>query len=973
MIHILLATCYDEKEPYDLPIFLYDDVTNTGIEKLFMDPDALNKIFEHYEMKILIKKCSVKIANKVMELIVPYTYLEKEEHFNQIELEVELDTLYTNPKTAIESYINSLPDNANREKQKLFYASYNYLCDLKETTKVAINKQAFIDKELADKMVSLDSLFNINSNTNVDIFQETPTSTICFNLPSQYDIQANPNEMSIYKMLSLTFPYRFSNALVDYGYEGKYHTPFFRDTNSNDKVFSEKSVKSLPSGYKWLYGVARNNKLGLQPNEVQLHDNLYMLYRGDVAKFLDEFIEGIINASHIGRKIKHLEGLTKGEFISAVKLFIDELDDYITCEIDSDRIDSLDDDIIMSKKDVVDIFTSTLTITSDGLFQLIDELSTTKTVISCQSANMYVKVTDIDENIMDILNTIIERGFISDHMHEYLLHLCMLAYRINWGHTAVTKAIPAIVQESDINKFNCMVNDFRDPSKKLGPTGKATSEELRIWEKNVFRNVEIAEDRSFLLYDDEDETDDKVDTVFDQYLSATTVAKLLSNPDGLVLASASSEMNILSPIETKIERWRTVNGEARLKNYIDSCFTMCHDVKMLILAFLKLLRWGEERKPTMLTFNEYPDIQTIFDLNEAKEVQNIYSVSENDLIKTEGCRYTLVCPVRTEVKLFNIDISPIVGFLLLEDYGKIQKHLFASWDEMNQLTDNISSLKLPFIDISDLISKKFLIEKDFDMLEYEYIISDNMIEKAQKVNCKADLMSNCYLLTDSNVTKSSEYIKSATSTEIFSVKDMQYDILRKYIEKLAMFYMQNLQVLTRLNTSCNSTELIELFKKWDDFDEIHNSKQSKPTHNEATAQKIMNTLNFDAQQETPNYSVEDLTNIVPVCDLKMESGLDPIVFEDAIMQKLSNTVNNCIVVLLGSMIKDNTKYVVLFRSSSVTARQLAGVRNEETNKFSPKLNKYEQVEKIVDRLRTASYVKTTNATYILDESVKGLI
>ena len=486
--------------------------------------------------------------------------------------------------------------------------------------------------------------------------------------------------------------------------------------------------------------------------------------------------------------------------------------------------------------------------------------------------------------------------------------------------------------------------------------------------RDIFKNTQI-EDSD----DDDDDTDtDEIEASFNQYLSNITINRIKNSTDGLRLLDDQSLLDALTSREKIIERWRVVNGESRLSNFINKGFILYHNPKLLILAFIKLLRWGEERKPTMLIFPECPDIQTVYDLNESQEMQNIYLVNENDIVLKDGCRYSIDSALYTETKIINSEEAVIVGFVLVEDYGKIQKHYIASWSDMCTLVSkekcNISNLKLSYTDITNIFSNRRLIEED--VTDVDFFVTEDKIGESINMNCQAAMLSECALLIEKGITKSSEFIKSAKRTTILSIRDKQYDILHSYIKKLSAFYQKHNAKLHNLNTQCTSNDLIELITDWSTIGDSN----KKPLHNEVVGSNILSKLEFGDSIQTKAYSTfSNLKNVALIVDMEMSSGLDPISFEDKTIDSISRMLQNKIVLCMGYTTLNDKECRVFFKDSRLHISALQLRKNQETGKSTPVIYKYVNVRQVLDKLKNVGYIDTPKLAYLCDASVKGCI
>ena len=625
MLYVLNVEIYDSDGAMPAECLLYEDSMNLGIDKLFSHTSLLDQLCDLYKIKVLLVQGTVNCANTTSNMIIPVVIRTEETDSSKIIASTDLAMLLSQPETAVQAILKTRSEAEDTLLETL-YENYNSVRKIKRSTKVMLREEYFLDPDLAAAMITNRPTYRILPEKNVDLFQNSPTDTICIALPSVEEVQQTPECINTLNVLYLTAPYRLKTK-VSNGYMGIFHTPFFRTVRESDKVYSQSALQGVDAKFRWLYGVAKNNMLPIQSNEQQLYDNMYMLYCEDVTNNMERILSGIFYQSKIGRQLQKLENTNKSDFISALQMFLADLDDTVKCDVNMEDAFNLDDNTIITKQVLIDFFDGRIHVNQEGVFKLMDEFNVSSHIIDCTGFRIPAVFENIDDGT--VVQQLITRGFISGHMYDFFIEMCMIAYRINWGHSATTQSIPGLSSSDKLDEFdNRMITRLNEMA-----SGKA-------FHRDIFETA------SFDSYDsdgeDDEDDDDDISIGFRQYLSNVTITKIKNSPDGMRIISDASLLQALTPKEKLVERWRVVNGEARLSGFINKGFILYNDPKLLILAFIKLLRWGEERKPTMLVFPEYPEIKTVYDLNESVEIQNIYLVSEKDLILNEGCRYTLV-------------------------------------------------------------------------------------------------------------------------------------------------------------------------------------------------------------------------------------------------------------------------------------------------------------------------------------------
>lgn len=972
MLYTIPVTNANNETQY---IFLFDTETKSGFNEVKNNSSLLSDICNRYHVGVKLTKDIFRIASQEAQTAI-MPLLELTETTCDCFLQNDFLTMQEQPKTMRDTLYKQLQAEyeaipvEQREQNELSYNailfpllqnSLNAIMELKTSSKIDLSNEFFASEELSSSMCSKRPVFNIPMTENQSSIQENNESELNIALPPLMDIRESPaNAVNILALINVIAPYRrLTESVQSFSYHSKYHTPYFRMGGTGTKVNDELAKSKLSADFKWVYGNSNNNLLPLQQNEQKLFNNLKTLYFGDISEYVYDILTGLLNTTTFGMRVNRLVGLSKENALEAAEMIPKSLPDFITFSFSADAFAAIPDGSILTKEIVSSVFSETITLNSEQVKSLITEGYTASKVIDCD--HNLIKPHFQIANEKEIINLLIENGYISLHFRTFLMSLIQMAYRINWGHTGATHAITPVSTETPRKLFDDKMSEFLDKV-LLRVASKKKAQSSNRFPSNEYDDYEDD------MEDNNDPDGDEVYTDYPWYTSSSTRRKIRESANGYVDNDIDISMDMLDTESKIVERWRVVNGEAILSNYVSNCFFITGDVTIFALSFIKLLRWGYTRKPTFLVFPEFPQIKTVFDLNESAVSENLFIVDESDVVKHNGCDYTLTAILRSKSKILNTKREPIVGFLLTKDYGKVKKHYIASWSDLQQEYKknpeeiNIDPLNIPHQDIQHLLQDQNFIEKVQDLMEFEFYISDEHIKQSHEFMCQASELSECRHLITADVTRSSAYKSAIKAETITTNKERQYAILNDYIHKLARLYSNYENDIEQITTV---QDLINLLKIWERL-----SKQPpKKEHNDAVAEKTLQRMQLGGTDNSVDTILEKLKKsgkYALVVDKDCDTPLTPLTFPDHAVNQLALKYYNRVVMTLlrGRIGQENV--AVITDITDFSQSQLALRENGTPSVFS-----YENILPFINVLKKKDVCNTKNATFYIQSSLKG--
>lgn len=979
MLYAIPVTKSDNTTQY---VFLFDTETKSGFKEVKNNVNLFTSICNRYHIGVKLTRDIYQIASQQpTTLIMPIIELTDDTD----DCYVENDFLALQDKPALmrritysqmQEELAAIPtEQRNSDEMKEQAILYPYLQDsldeilnLSTSSKIDLTPEFFSSNELSDSMCSKRPIFNIPMTENQNAIQETNEGELNISLPSLDLIREMPEDaINIYTLLNILAPYRKKQGNTSYySYCSEYHTPYFRRVSGNGIKVNDNAARArLVSDFKWIYGNSNNNLLPLQQNEQKLYNNLKTLYSADISENLYDILEGIIRNTTFGIKLNRLTGLTKEKALEAIAVLPNNSPDFLTLSISEDVFDSVPDGDAISKEDIISFSSKAITLNTEQVKMLITGNYIAFKSINCD--NNTIKPRFEIENEKELIYLLIESGYITSHFKEFITSLIDMAYRINWGHTGTAHAISSLFNHEACVSFDKKMSEF------LNKVLKDSSEKKPSKKKFDFSYPDSDEEN--YNSDDDFNGDNEDDALFSDYpwyITSSTRAKISESVNGYVDNYGKVSIESLDTESRIVERWRVVNGHAALNNYISNCFDITNSIDIFLLSFIKLLRWGDSRKPTFLVFPEFPQIKTVFDLNESEVVENIFIVDESDVIKHNGCEYTLTSVLRAKSKILNTQKPAIVGFLLTKDYGKIQKYYIASWSDLQEEyakdteAINVSPLNIPHQNIQSLFDTIHYIEDIPEEMDFDFYISDKHIKQSHEFLCEANELSECKNLIVPDITRSNRYRAIVREETIQTNIERQYHILKDYITRLGKLY-ESYQ--GNINQIATVQDFLQLLKIWGDFSVEHSNKEHNDVVGARTLQRMQ--LGNTVQDATPIEEkliaqLKDTGKYIFVVDRDCDTSLPPLNFADTVLNNIALKCYNRVVLTILKGATEQGDVAIITDISDITVKQLSIQENKK-----PLIYNYKSILSLLNVIKEKGVCKAKSGTFYMHPSLKG--
>lgn len=840
-------------------------------------------------------------STKCMGLIA-----EINENTPAVDMTNKVKALLTVPETAAKMLL-ARESEEDREFLETALEVIHYYEQLTPDSKVFLPDESvkFLEPEVAKKMQSKRHIYVLKNVDNQEIVQKDETSTYGLVLPDVEELHGNvdvsPSTLDVLRVIA---PCRRKTGTGLYEYNGIYHTPYFR--------VDLRLRGMLPSYLSFLNGFPKNNTLEIQPHERHMYDNLYTFICSDVARFSGEIVAGMFFMTPLGTSIRYL----------------------LACK-NSDRFNSCYNDVIANCPQDVK-----LSITYEEMLEVMNENWDIVKLAKIVKNNLQfpegyfsnlVRTFEPKQNVVDIKNlpfsfdftdeqkeeftqVLLERNIITLGMFDYLLALCIRAYRVNWGHTGAVQAIPRFITQKSIEDMNATISAY------LNQTLNNIPAPPDVDLMDLFEQKSSGDDEEG---DDDDDDEDEIFTSFTYYITEETARKVRMGMGENFFAETSAVQTSDAAI---VEYWRKVNGENELTYFLSSCFRQSKDVKVIIECFIRLMRWGSI-KPTLIVFPNHPEFATVFDLNLGKEVPNTTVVDESQLIVINGCKHSLSGVLKSQDIIPGVSIP--VGFLLCKDYGTVKKFVLASWVDIGEMVakgeidvdvlKTITQVKLDGDNAQDITV--------FENTDYDFYVSNLNVERGLQHGVPPASMSELALLLTPGILRSPEYIKSKQNTVIVTNKDRQYENLTHYVDTLRQVYKLEESKFTAESISTNELNALaeEIYRTF-----VAKIRNQTPSANEARAEQAIQSLTLD---DGIDYSdapltgkfavVSDRENVLP--------EVPGIAFTDRTLQALSAKSDNRIILLI---LDAPNEYIICRKDIKVSELILRDGKSVEHKRYS---------------------------------------
>lgn len=905
----------------DLPLFIDD--TNTGYngKDILTKPGAYDDVtgpgfsLPIAELTGTIDGYSTKMMGLVLNLSDEAIAIHPVQDCTN-----SIQKLLTVPETAAKMLLAAASDDM-REFMETALDTIHFYESVDRNTKVFLPDSAFgfVPEDVANSMRSSRHVYVLKSVDNQEFIQKDCQAPYGVVLPDvddlHSDMDVSPSALDILRVIA---PCRRELQPGVYQYNGIYHTPYFK--------VDPKIRGAIPSYLGYLNGYAKNDKLGIQSFERHMADNLTTFIRSDTARYVGEITTALLMATPFGQSVRRICACRSTELLQSLVAEIQSLcPNGLTVNLSYDDMKEVE-----GGKSAAALLKSAIKFESDALLHFVDEISTNQHIADTRNLPF---VLDISDDLKEQLTAkLIEKSVISMPVHDHLIALCSRAYEVNWGHSGAARAIPRFVLTATIEQMDAAL---------------AAYVQAKVTGKPAPSNIDFS-----ILYpaipkqaDEQDELDggmddDEIFTQFDYYITNDTAYKLRTGtlPNDYFFSQATgaetSESNI-------VEYWRKVNGTNNLSYFISSSFTATGDVGVLIESFLKLMRWGDV-KPSMLMFPEYPSIRNAFDLSQGKETPNMAVVDESQLVRVNGCKYSIETPVLAG------DIigrePALVGLLLSSDYG-VKKYTLASLVDVGEMVEKNA------IDIADLKTVQAINIGSAPLLDefanegYDLYTSNYNIEKGIEYSVPPATFSELALLLESGILRSAEYLKAIQSSVVITTRDRQYQNLKTYADVVRVLYSEFKPQLSESQT--DTVELAKICSRAYSLFVSGATKQAQDA-NEVRAASTIASLNLEGGSQYDDREL--LGKFTIISDVQMQSMFPSIDFTDSQVKKLAERLSNRVVLL---MLETDDAFVLCRKDISASELLIKDGKIEH--------KRYSAIAPLVDGLKQGRRVAVTDS------------
>lgn len=767
------------------------------------------------------------------------------------------------------------------------FSSYQYIQQSPSNViKTTLPRECFLDDASFAKYYSAPVL---QSTENVVLLADTPEDEWRIDLPAV----PNSAEVSPYNLLQVTKPYRVAKA-----YMAIYHTPFF--LNAHPQVIPERDrirteawdivPKGIPA--KYIYGDDKMNNLPIQNNEQKMLSNLMGYCSSFIRKNYKQIIEGMFGTTTFGIKFAKLLNRPISEVISSLEEVLSEIPPMFECSVSVEDFTSLQQDKPLTLGTCRSIFQDRIVLPKENTSKFLE------TIISKGHIFPSTEFLPIVSNITaDILE---DNGIVPREIFDFYCDLCNAACSVNWGHTGAYRYIAELKDESLCSKASV----------------------------DLLSKVDLS---TFTIYSYQADTEDEDSLVGPQdvlvdiphYISGTTIRA--ATVQGI---SSSIDWQYATRDQRIIERWRYLEGEYALKNFLTK---VCNDlgIEKVCHAFIRLMRWGV-RKPTMLILDDKYDC--IFDLNNVCITNNKNIIDPSKLQLSNGKTNS----IEVAVKYNNV----LIGFLLKRDYQTVQQYLLASWEDMKEVVDDT--------DFSDKLSACTL-EHLLGNYTFNWYVSKSNIELSKKYNCRAEVLNYLSALENPGVVSTEEYNSSLKAPTIVTIKDRQYRNLDRYLKALYSQYTELLR--------SNLVAGIHMFRM---------EEEATPTHNEAIASSTLAKLQLN-NNDYLDIPLDGAKYVLIVDKDNQVPNVPGIAMTHPSLQRVSAQCNNRIIALQATIVYEGKLVNVISVNSDISPADL----QLNSGKVTP--IKYTNFAPISLQLKDKISVTYNNTEYYRHISTKGVL
>lgn len=921
----MINTLSVETDGLYLPIFISDSESGITAQDILTSAGAASELMESAHLSLQFYKFDgCKIGNyttSMFGILVQSSDEDKPLEPNYLNAQC-IAALNLN-EAALKVYLDGMP----QETSDLILEcveTVHYLETLSESSKVFLPKTCFELSPELESMRSTQVVYNISSSRNESIVPESfdskyvislpPIQTIVSRINAQADVVAS---IDIARTLA---PYRSVNAatkLIDYN--SIYHTPFFR---------VERNLKNaLPSHLPWINGNSIKDGMEVQGYEKQMYDNLVTIVKSSVQECISDMVNSIILSTDLGVSIRKIRNLGDPMLVPEVisEIASKNSPDFYCDVTEHDVLAALDltkDRITLEQ--FSNMMKAHLHITEEALIVLVKD-STSKESNKVIPSNGVPKVMDLSDFILiTIEEYFISNKVIPSSIENFLIQFAIYAYRVNWGHSGVTLALPGHTTPANCEEISKSMSAFLN--------WKLSSVKLPSnFDASMIFPKEAPDDEEELVADE-------ISFDFLYYVTRQTLEEMRyeSFDESFFKTAPTVEQSTEASI---IQKWRKIHGEDNLTSYLMDTQSITGDYTHIIYLIICLLRWGDNRPKNLIVHDDR--VKVMFDLFEGVSAKNVDLRDDSELIKDNGCKYHfdkfVMMPAKTALAR-----KCIIGFLLYKKFDDGKKYYLASWDAMKELTHPVDIGCFQTVTDMDVEEQSILLESAVEKYRLNFYVTDEEAQKAIELGVAPADMCCISALVNPKVTSSMEYGRSVNQP-IITMQDRKFSNLRSYIKELGTLYSKHGDVLESATTSVKLLECIEKFRAKDDG---------------------ISMLSFDASGFRDYYRGIPDTKYMLIYDIEGTSGMPPIEFKDANVSKFVGAKFNNRVVVLMTQTED---FFLFIARDDVTANDLAvkgnAVVNHSMEKFLP----------VIKSILNGKPGTINKKPIKLHESLKGLI
>lgn len=826
---------------------------------------------------------------------------------NLIDYAAQLGQLLRMPSTAMDVVIKSYPEEIRGSMHKAVQTMEFYK-SVTTDSNICLPEEAlnYLDEETRTKMKSKMVNYALKSVDNQEIVQRDPRSEWGVTLPS-IDLLHSGGATEYVGTLDLIracAPYRKGTTGAVVRYNSIYHTPYFKIDPQLRGV--------VPQHLGWINGSTSNDLLDIQPNERHMLKNLTSLVCEDVRRFTAELLTGIFLTTPFGDSIRAIAvcqdpSLLPDLLANAYTL----LPEGCTTTLSTSETDGLTTS--MGRDSVIP---DKVTISEEVYEAAVQKAASNHRFIIDVNTLPFIFKFD-DATLSRWTEEFIKIGFVTKTMSDFLIQLACDAYTVSWGHTGVTRATPHLLLPQDAPGFDEAMSVFL--SEKLSKTMTSGVNQITQQTRVLY---ELNDDTD----DDDDSAEQQEETIkFDYFIAPETQSRIASGnlPADYFVSKATGAEGLAA---STVERWRIVNGDNGLRFFLGQAYLQSGDISVLLHSIVKLMRWGDMR-PKCLVLTNHPEIRTIFDLGTGEEKENIALLEDSQIIRNNGCRASI------DKALTEGANANIVGFVLRIDYGSCQKRVLASWGDLAELAEDPEEIA-EFTRVCPLnfSGNSATPITSFHELDYDLATPPSKLKAALEVHCQPRELSDLALLSTPGILTSADYMRSLRTEVLLTTRDRQFDILRRYVEKVALFYQRYGTELGKIQTSADLKDLAMKFK-------TIASPSEKQDANTANASTTLKGLNLSSIA----YAEGDLSGKFRlITDKEGMSGIEPMDFSDPRIQRLISSSGTQVPFLLMERGVDE----LWFCRKDLTANEL--IVNPETKVIAT--HKYDKIAPVFEAL-----------------------